>query len=125
MMKMNIYATLVLIALGIAGAVPMLKSGLGISTWVAILIAVPLVPSMVFALRPQMGYSPDADRALDRFIKELEVELVVGHQGISGVAGVWGYGWPKVLILFASTDALQAAQAAGLSISWQADSPLK
>jgi len=92
----------------------MLEWAFGISTLAAILIAVPLVPSAVYALMPRMSYSPDADRALTRFIKELETDLVAGNQGILGVAGAWGYGWPKMLVLFASTDALQAAQATGL-----------
>ncbi len=108
--KLGLYA----IMLGVVSAVPILKYTLEIPTLAAIAIAVVAVPVVAFKCIPGMSYSLVADLALKRLAQDLRMELVAKHPGILEVEGIWGYGWPKVAILFESQQALEQAGKNGL-----------
>jgi len=105
---------LCLVLLGLVSTVSMLKYGFEMSTLEAITIAIIVAPVMAFNLIPRMSYSLEADLSLKRFIKDLRIELVAENQGILEIEGVWGYDWPKVVILFESKQALEEAETNGL-----------
>jgi hypothetical protein len=113
-MKMDAKFFLYSVLLGLVSAVPILKYTLEISTLSAITISILVIPVVAFNCVPSMSYSIIADVALKRLVQDLRTELVVGSQGILEVDGIWGYGWPKVVILFASKEALEKAEANGL-----------
>ncbi|MBK7421944.1 MAG: hypothetical protein IPJ48_01945 [Propionivibrio sp.] len=112
-MKMDAKFFLYSVLLGLVSAVPILKYFFGISTLSAIAVSVLVIPVVAFNCVPSMSYSLNADVALKRLVQDLRTELVVGSQGILDVEGIWGYGWPKVVILFSSIEALEKAEANG------------
>ncbi|MBL8415071.1 MAG: hypothetical protein JNM42_11600 [Propionivibrio sp.] len=112
-MKMDAKFFLYSVLLGLVSAVPILKYTLGISTLFAIAISILVIPVVAFNCVPSMSYSLNADVALKRLVQDLRKELVMGSQGILEVEGIWGYGWPKVVILFSSREALEEAEANG------------
>ncbi|MBN8451055.1 MAG: hypothetical protein J0M13_19040 [Candidatus Accumulibacter sp.] len=102
------------IVLYVVSAVPLLKYTLDLSTLAAIAIAVVVVPVVAFNCIPRMSYSVLADVALKRLAQDLRMELVAQGLGILEVEGIWGYGWPKMAILFESPEALEQAGKNGL-----------
>lgn len=113
-MKMDAKFFLYLVLFGLVSAVPILKYAFEISTLSAIAISILVIPVVAFNCVPSMSYSLNADVALKRLVKDLRTELVVGNQSILEVEGIWGYGWPKVVILFSSIESLEEAEANGL-----------
>lgn len=102
-----------IMVLGFVSAVPILKYLLDISTFAAIAIAIVVVPVVAFNCIPRMSYSSAADLALKRLAQDLRMELVANGLGILEVGGIWVYNWPKVVILFESTQALEQAKENG------------
>jgi len=113
-MKMDAKFFLYSVLLGLVSAVPILKYTFEISTLSAIAISILVIPVVAFNCVPSISYSLNADVALKRLVQDLRTELVVGSQGIMEVEGIWVYGWPRVVILFSSMEALKEAEGNGL-----------
>ena len=64
--------------------------------------------------RRRMRYSPDGAAALGRLVATLSRRLLAGEHEVVAVEGVWGFDYPKVLVLFDSDRALEQATTSGL-----------
>ena len=87
----------------------------GLSIVLISLVVVALLKVRVFFFgRTRMKYSPEADAAFQRFVEEIRSALVPQNESILQVEGVWLYGYPKIVILFTTDDALSQAKGSGL-----------
>ncbi len=66
-----------------------------------------LFASWIFLVRfRRMRYSPDANIALQRLISELRSQVPYQNQDVLRIEGIWAFDYPKVAILFGSSNAL-------------------
>jgi hypothetical protein len=87
----------------------------GLSIVLISLVVVALLKVRVFFFgRTRMNYSPEADSAFQRFVEEIRSALVAENESILQIEGVWLYGYPKIVILFTTDDALSQAKGSGL-----------
>ncbi|HBA66356.1 MAG TPA: hypothetical protein DCZ48_09340 [Methylococcaceae bacterium] len=68
----------------------------------------------VLSARRRMRYSPEADAAFKHFVEEASSNLVAKNQSISQIAGIWSYGYPKLIVLFSTDESLRQAKDNGL-----------
>ncbi len=57
----------------------------------------------------RMRYSPGADNALQRLIRELRSQISSQYQDVLEIEGIWAFDYPKVAVLFGSNHALEQA----------------